>query len=80
MCCGMIGTQSVFEIMVLKMSTIHIIGGIYRLLSSGATVDAIVNHLISIETGSMGMSPVEKKKLEPIAEKLLKLDVSLKVE
>ena len=52
------------------------IGGVYHLLLSGATVEAIVNHLSSIETGSMGMSPVEKKKLEPIAEKLLKLDVS----
>ena len=56
------------------------IGGVYRLLATGAGKQALVDYLISIETGSMGLSPVEKRKREPVAKRLLELDVSLGTE
>jgi len=51
-------------------------GGIYRLLASGASEYQIIERLYNIETVSMGL-PGNREYLKGIAEKLVKLDVSL---
>lgn len=52
------------------------VGGIYRLLASGASEYQIIERLYNIETVSMGL-PGDREYLKGIAEKLIKLDVSL---
>ena len=54
------------------------IGGVYRLLVSGATAAQVAEHLRKIEAESMGFRETSAVSLLPIAEKLLKLDVKLK--
>ena len=51
------------------------LGGMYKLLTSGASVPEIVQHLHDIERVNMGLSPNEEK-LAPVAEKLKSLNLS----
>ncbi|MBN1426262.1 hypothetical protein JXA88_17055 [Candidatus Fermentibacteria bacterium] len=55
------------------------IGGVYRLLASGTTKQDLADHLRGIQADSMGMSIVNEENLNAVVDKLLKLDVSLKV-
>ncbi len=52
-------------------------GGIYRLLSSGASEYQIIRHLNNLETTSMGLSAGNSEQLKDVARKLLALKVSL---
>ena len=52
------------------------VGGIYRLLASGASEYQIIERLYNIETVSMGLNG-NREGLKGVAEKLAKLDVSL---
>ena len=51
------------------------VGGIYRLLASGASEYQIIERLYNIETVSMGLNG-NREALGGVAEKLAKLDVS----
>lgn len=53
------------------------IGGVYRLLASKCSVDALIDHLFVIETQTMGLLVPGREHLRPIANKLVALDVSL---
>jgi len=55
------------------------VGGIYRLLASGATADEVAKHLWDIEIGIMGLTrvPGSLESLRPTVEKLLAIDVHL---
>lgn len=55
------------------------VGGIYRLLASGASEYQIVERLYQLETVSMGLSALgdERERLKKVAQKLLELNVSL---
>ncbi len=53
------------------------VGGVYRLLSSGASEFEIIHHLIKLETTSMGLSAGSPEQLKDVARKLLELKVSL---
>ena len=52
------------------------VGGIYRLLVSGASEYQIMERLYQLETTSMGMNG-NREGLKSVAEKLMKLNVSL---
>lgn len=52
------------------------VGGIYRLLASGADEYKIIEHLHQLETTSMH-SDGNRDRLKSVAEKLMKLNVSL---
>ena len=52
------------------------VGGIYRLLASGASEYQIIERLFQLETISMGLNG-NRERLKNIAEKLMKLNVSL---
>jgi hypothetical protein len=52
------------------------VGGIYRLLASGADEYKIIERLYQIETNSMGLNG-NREYLKSVAEKLIKLNVSL---
>ena len=52
------------------------VGGIYRLLASGASEYQIIERLYQLETTSMGMNG-NREGLKSVAEKLMKLNVSL---
>ena len=54
------------------------IGGIYRLLISGASEHQIIDRLYQLETISMGLIG-DRERLKNVAEKLMKLSVSLKL-
>jgi hypothetical protein len=49
--------------------------GVYRLLASGASPQAIADYLRSVETDQMGLTPARPRDLLPIAERLCLLDV-----
>jgi hypothetical protein len=53
------------------------IAGVYRLLFSGASVEAIAEHLAKIEEGSFAGSPERADHLLSVARKLQRLDVRL---
>jgi hypothetical protein len=53
------------------------VGGVYRLLASGASEEQIVEHLWQIETVTMGLSTPDRTKLHPVARRLRSLDVKL---
>ena|SRR5687767_4899469 len=53
------------------------VGGVYRLLASGASKESIAEHLATIERDRMGFERARAKALLPVAEKLMKLDVRL---
>jgi hypothetical protein len=52
------------------------VGGIYRLLASGADEYKIIERLYQLETIGMGLNG-NRERLKSVAEKLLKLNVSL---
>jgi hypothetical protein len=52
------------------------VGGIYRLLASNASEYQIIERLYQLETISMGLSG-NRERLKNVAEKLMKLNVSL---
>jgi len=52
------------------------VGGIYRLLASSASEYQIIEHLHRLEITKMEVSS-NRKKLKDVAEKLMKLNVSL---
>jgi len=52
------------------------VGGIYRLLTSGASEYQIIERLYQLETISMGLNGY-RERLKNVAEKLMKLNVSL---
>jgi len=52
------------------------VGGIYRLLASGASEHQIIERLHNLEAVSMGLNG-NRERLKGVAEKLAKLDVSL---
>ncbi len=52
------------------------VGGIYRLLASGASEYQIIERLYQLETISMGLDG-NRERLKKVAEKLMKLNVSL---
>jgi hypothetical protein len=54
------------------------IGGVYRLLASGAGPRAVAEHIAQIETEQMGFG-TSPDKLVPLAEKLCALNVKLGV-
>ena len=53
------------------------IGGVYQLLSSGATARQIAEHLVRIETEQLGYQDTDPRMLIPVAEKLMRLNVRL---
>ncbi len=52
------------------------VGGVYRLLASGASAEAISIHLARIEDEEMGFI-TSSRKLLPVAKKLISLDIRL---
>ena len=53
------------------------VGGVYRLIASGATAKQIAEHLVRIETDRLGYPDTDSKMLIPLANKLLRLNVRL---
>ena len=53
------------------------IGGVYRLLVSGASPDAIAEHLCAVEAEQMGLTGTRPSDLLPVAAELSSLDVRL---
>ena len=53
------------------------VGGVYRLIASGATAKQIAEHLVRIETERLGYPDTDPKMLIPLANKLLRLNVRL---
>ena len=56
------------------------VGGVYRLLASGASARQIAEHLVSIETQTLGFEDTKPDMLIPLAEKLKRLDIRLAAE
>ena len=63
------------------------IGGVYRLLASGCTREALVTHLIRVEIETMGLGPMPSGsepqhigRLEAVADKLMAIDVQIQKE
>ncbi len=52
------------------------VGGVYRLLASGASENQIIEHLHQLEITKMEVSS-NREKLKDVTEKLMKLNVSL---
>jgi len=53
------------------------IGGVYRLLASGASEDEIIEHLHRIESDTIGMPAVDREGLRGVVRKLTKLNILL---
>ena|ERR1041384_5700832 len=53
------------------------VGGVYRLIATGATPLALAEHLAKIEEERLGFPDTDPKTLVPVAEKLLRLNVRL---
>jgi hypothetical protein len=53
------------------------VGGIYKLIASGATVHELADHLARVEAEYFGLQVRDPTMLIPVAEKLLKLNVGL---
>ena len=53
-------------------------GGVYRLLSSGASEDQVIQHLSKVETDLMGLPARNAEALRELERKLIKLNVSLR--
>ena len=58
------------------------VGGVYRLLASGASEEEIVQHLFRIEVETMGLGPVRPNSdySRKVAQTLLRLKVALNEE
>jgi hypothetical protein len=53
------------------------VGGVYRLLATGASARQIAEHLAQVEAKYLGFEDTNPKMLIPVAEKLLRLNVRL---
>lgn len=53
------------------------VGGVYRLLVSGASAKEIAKHLVDMETRQLGFEDTDPKMLIPLAYKLKRLNVRL---
>jgi len=53
------------------------VGGVYRLIASGATALELAKHLAKVEEERLGYPDTDPKMLIPVAEKLLRLNVRL---
>ena len=53
------------------------VGGVYRLLASGASARKIAEHLVDIERRQLGIKDSDPKLYIPLAERLLRLKVRL---
>ena len=53
------------------------VGGVYRLIASGATARQLAEHLARLEAEQLGFQDTDPKMLIPLAKKLLKLNVRL---
>ena len=53
------------------------VGGIYRLLATGANAQQVAEHLVAIERDRIGFEETRVEALLPVAEKLCRLDVRL---
>jgi hypothetical protein len=53
------------------------IGGVYRLLCGSPSEDEVIDHLVRIEGGFMGLDPAQRIRLRPVARRLLALDIRL---
>ena len=53
------------------------VGGVYRLLASGASTESIAEHLAAIERDHMGLEGAHRVSLLAVAAKLVRLDVCL---
>lgn len=51
------------------------VGGVYRLLTSGGTEDAIIDHLYRIAADNMGLPVVDREDLRDVARKLRGLEI-----
>jgi hypothetical protein len=56
------------------------VGGVYRLLASGASPQAVAEHLCAVERDQMGLDPARPVDLVSVAEKLCRLNVTLEPE
>jgi hypothetical protein len=54
------------------------VGGIYRLLATGASPDQIAKHLAAIERDRMGFERSHAGMVRDVAEKLARIDVRLR--
>jgi hypothetical protein len=55
----------------------HYVGGVYRLLASGASPQEVAEHLCRVKGEWMGYTQARPSELLPVAEKLCGLDVRL---
>lgn len=53
------------------------VGGVYRLIASGASARQIAEHLMRIESDHLGYPDTSPKMLIPLANKLLRLNIKL---
>jgi hypothetical protein len=53
------------------------VGGVYRLIATGATARQIAEHLARLEAEQLGFADTDPKMLIPLAERLLRLNVRL---
>jgi hypothetical protein len=53
------------------------VGGVYRLLASGASEDEVIEHLQWIESDRMGLTAADPEELRVVAMRLAQLNVSL---
>ena len=53
------------------------VGGVYRLIATGASARQLAEHLARIEAEQLGFQDTDPKMLIPLAEKLLRLNVRL---
>jgi hypothetical protein len=51
------------------------VGGVYRLLASGASQQAVADYLADVEGGLMGSDHPSRRDLLPVAEKLCRVNV-----
>ncbi len=53
------------------------VGGVYKLIASGATARELAGHLARVEAEHLGLKDADSRKLIRVAEKLLELNVRL---
>jgi hypothetical protein len=53
------------------------VGGVYRLLASGASTRALAEHLVRVEAEALGYPDTDWRMLVPLAEQLRRLNVRL---
>ena len=56
------------------------VGGVYRLLASGASAREIATHLVNVEAEQLGFKDTDPKMLIPLANRLKRLNVRLSSE